>query len=209
MLWLKYPIIKVPLNYIVTVLNHDIVVMLTYFYLQAFSTVPKLQVTMKHGTPNQKHDAMSVWVANVSTRQFEVCLRESRTFDGPHSNIMVVSFEFRALNMYSIFPQIRIKSIQFVRGLPFLLICRTKSKVSKKQAVNEGIKNGQKIKYRNIPDLFIFCWVFDHQNWMAYERYPSAWKAKESSAIFFSENELPSAENNYALCKVSIYNLDA
>lgn len=111
MLWLKYPIIKVPLNYIMTVLNHDIVVMLTHFYLQAFSTVPKLQVTMKHGTPNQKQDAMSVWVANVSTRQFEVCLRESRTFDGPHSNIMVVSFEFRALNMCSIFPQIRIKSI--------------------------------------------------------------------------------------------------
>ena len=43
---------------------------------------------------------------------------------------------------------------------------------------------------------------------MAYERYPSAWKAKESSAIFFAENELPTAESSYALCKVSMYNLD-
>ena len=45
---------------------------------------------MKHGTPNQKQDAMNVWIANISTTQFEVCLRESRTFDGPHSNIMMV-----------------------------------------------------------------------------------------------------------------------
>ena len=52
---------------------------------------------MKHGTPNQKQDAMSVWIAKVSTEQFEVCKRESRTFDGPHSNIMVVRHNFRAL----------------------------------------------------------------------------------------------------------------
>ncbi len=52
---------------------------------------PNLHVTVKHGTPNQKHDAMNVWIANVSTSQFEVCLQESRTFDGSHSNIMVVS----------------------------------------------------------------------------------------------------------------------
>ena len=44
---------------------------------------------------------------------------------------------------------------------------------------------------------------------MAYEQYPSAWKAKASSAIFFAENELPTAESSYALCKVSMYNLDA
>ena len=39
---------------------------------------------------------------------------------------------------------------------------------------------------------------------MAYEDYPSAWKAKESSEIVFSKNELPTAENSYALCKVCI-----
>ena len=37
---------------------------------------------------------------------------------------------------------------------------------------------------------------------MAYEHYPSAWEAKESSEVLFSENEVPSAGNNYALCKV-------
>ena len=33
---------------------------------------------------------MSVWIEDVTRSQFEVCLRESRTFDGPHSNLAVV-----------------------------------------------------------------------------------------------------------------------
>lgn len=61
------------------------------FNFKAFSSVPKVQVTLKHGIPNQKQDAMSVWIDSVTTSQFEVCLQESRTFDGPHSNLAVVS----------------------------------------------------------------------------------------------------------------------
>ena len=33
---------------------------------------------------------MNVWIENVTASHFEVCLRESRTFDGPHSNLAVV-----------------------------------------------------------------------------------------------------------------------
>ena len=61
---------------------------------KAFSSVPKVQVTVKHGIPNQKQDAMSVWIENVTRSQLKVCLRESRTFDGPHSNIGVVRDAF-------------------------------------------------------------------------------------------------------------------
>ncbi|KAJ7391078.1 hypothetical protein OS493_020098 [Desmophyllum pertusum] len=93
---------------------------------QVFSVVPKVHVTVHHGTIEQKQDAMSVWIASVSTSQFEVCLHESRTFDGPHSKLMV--------------------------------------------------------------------------NWMAYEQYPMAWEAKESSENVFSEKEIPTADNNHALC---------
>ena len=46
---------------------------------------------MKHGTKQQKQDAMSVWMENVNSSQFEVCLRESRALDGGHSKISVVS----------------------------------------------------------------------------------------------------------------------
>lgn len=40
---------------------------------------------------------------------------------------------------------------------------------------------------------------------MAYERYPSVWDAKESSEIIFSENEVSTVQNNYAVCKVRIH----
>ena len=44
---------------------------------------------------------------------------------------------------------------------------------------------------------------------MAFERYPPSWKAKESSEIVFSEKDVPTAQNNYSLCKVriQIYNV--
>ena len=41
---------------------------------------------------------MSVWVQSISTHNFEACLRESRTFDGPHSNLNVVCHEFTRNN---------------------------------------------------------------------------------------------------------------
>lgn len=56
--------------------------------------MPKVQVTVKHGIPNQKQDAMSVWIESVTTSQFKVCLRESRTFDGPHNSLLVVRHAF-------------------------------------------------------------------------------------------------------------------
>ena len=49
---------------------------------------------VKHGPQNQKKDAMNVWIESISRDQFEVCLRESRTFDGAHSNLVVVSHNF-------------------------------------------------------------------------------------------------------------------
>ncbi|XP_066023267.1 uncharacterized protein [Pocillopora verrucosa] len=58
-------------------------------FAQAFSSLPKVHVTMKHGTPNQMQDAMNVWIEHVSTTRFEVCLQEWRKFDGPHSNLSV------------------------------------------------------------------------------------------------------------------------
>nr|XP_058961641.1 uncharacterized protein LOC131788567 [Pocillopora verrucosa] len=56
---------------------------------QVFSQLPKVQVTVKHTASNQSQDAMSVWIESLSRSQFEVCLRESRTFDGPHRNLVV------------------------------------------------------------------------------------------------------------------------
>ncbi|XP_078381906.1 uncharacterized protein LOC144664627 isoform X3 [Oculina patagonica] len=92
-----------------------------------FSEVPKVHVTVQHVAPNQKQDAMIIWTESVSTSHFEVCLLESRRFDGPHNNIAV--------------------------------------------------------------------------NWMAFEHFSSLLQAKESSEIVIADSEVPTAENNYALCK--------
>ncbi|XP_022809851.1 uncharacterized protein LOC111346856 [Stylophora pistillata] len=94
---------------------------------QAFSSVPKIHVTVQHGIPNKDQDSMNVWIANVSTNRFEVCLQESTTFSGLHDKLSV--------------------------------------------------------------------------NWMAYEHYPSVWEVKESSVVKFSENDVPSERDSYALCK--------
>ena len=43
------------------------------------------------------------------------------------------------------------------------------------------------------------------QNWLAYENYSSSWAAKESHKLVFLKSEVPAAENNYALCMVSVF----
>lgn len=52
----------------------------------------------------------------------------------------------------------------------------------------------------------IYALCFMYQNWMAYEQFlPSSWKAGTFSKIKFSKYEIPSALENYALCKVSTF----
>ena len=57
---------------------------------KAFSSVPKIHVTVQHGIPNKGQDAMNVWITNVSANRFEVCLQESTTFSGLHDKLSVV-----------------------------------------------------------------------------------------------------------------------
>ena len=40
---------------------------------------------------------------------------------------------------------------------------------------------------------------------MAYEHFPLSWEAKDAARVPFSEYETPTAQNNYALCKVCYY----
>ena len=62
-------------------------------------------------------------------------------------------------------------------------------------AITKQLSHGQEVY--DIYSSFL-------QNWMAYERYPLSWEAKESSAVSFSENEVPSTRDSYAMCKVWI-----
>ncbi|XP_068736600.1 uncharacterized protein [Montipora capricornis] len=59
-------------------------------FSQVFSTKPEIQATIQHGNLDQRKDAMNVWIETIFRTHFVVCLRESRTFDGPHSNLLVI-----------------------------------------------------------------------------------------------------------------------
>ena len=59
-------------------------------------------MTVKHGTLDQMKDAMNVWIESISRSQFEVCLRESRTFGGAHNGLVVVHVTL-ILNDFNLF----------------------------------------------------------------------------------------------------------
>ncbi len=50
-------------------------------------------VTAEHYRRSLKHDAASLWLEDVTSSSFKVCLRELQNFDGPHQDIYVVSLE--------------------------------------------------------------------------------------------------------------------
>lgn len=57
----------------------------------SFSSTPIVLVTAEHHRRSLKHDAASLWLEDVTSSSFKVCLRELQNFDGPHQDIYVVS----------------------------------------------------------------------------------------------------------------------
>ena len=60
-------------------------------FFQVFSNPPNVFVTSVHTTPQNKHDATSVWVEDITNIGFKACLRELKNFDGMHRDVRVVS----------------------------------------------------------------------------------------------------------------------
>ena len=48
-------------------------------------------VSAEHKRRGVRHDASSVWVEDVTTTSFKICVRELQNFDGAHQSIHVVS----------------------------------------------------------------------------------------------------------------------
>ena len=48
-------------------------------------------VSVKYTRNTKPNDAMYVWLANVNSGGFEVCIREFLPFDGKHQDTVVVS----------------------------------------------------------------------------------------------------------------------
>ena len=70
-------------------------------FLQSFASKPRVFVSVKYTRSTKPNDAMYVWLENVNSGGFEVCLREFLSFDGKHQDAVVVSEEKWSSN-YSI-----------------------------------------------------------------------------------------------------------
>ena len=58
--------------------------------LQSFSGRPSVFASAKYTRDTKPDDAMYVWLENVNSRRFEVCIREFLPFDGKHQDTIVV-----------------------------------------------------------------------------------------------------------------------
>ena len=58
--------------------------------LQSFGGRPSVFVSAKDARSTKPDDAMYVWLENVNSGSFEVCIREFLPFDGKHQDTIVV-----------------------------------------------------------------------------------------------------------------------
>ncbi|KAK3735154.1 hypothetical protein QZH41_007657 [Actinostola sp. cb2023] len=63
-----------------------------------FTGSPTVLVTLEHQQDGLKHDAASVWVEDISSSSFQVCIRELQNFDGIHEEIDVDWMAFETLH---------------------------------------------------------------------------------------------------------------
>ncbi|KAK3745907.1 hypothetical protein QZH41_008487 [Actinostola sp. cb2023] len=63
-----------------------------------FTGSPTVLVTLEHQRDGLKHDAASVWVEDITSSSFQVCIRELQNFDGIHEEIDVDWMAFETLH---------------------------------------------------------------------------------------------------------------
>ena len=61
-----------------------------FLKFQSFATRPFVFVSAKYTRATKPSDAVYVWLENVSSRGFEVCIKEFLPFDGKHQDTVVV-----------------------------------------------------------------------------------------------------------------------
>ena len=68
----------------------SIVFHISNIFLQSFASKPRVFVSVKYTRSTKPNDAMYLWLENVNSGGFEVCLREFLPFDGKHQDAVVV-----------------------------------------------------------------------------------------------------------------------
>ena len=68
----------------------DIMLLTFILTFQSFGGRPFVFVSAKYTRDTKSKDAMYIWLENVNSRSFEVCIREFLPFDGKHQDTIVV-----------------------------------------------------------------------------------------------------------------------
>ena len=64
-----------------------------WFNFQSYSLKPFVFLSVKYTRSTKPNDAMYVWLENVNSRGFEVCVKEFLPFDGKHQDTIVVGWQ--------------------------------------------------------------------------------------------------------------------
>ena len=82
---------------------------------RAFSSPPLVLATLRHSVRDFKHDAASLWVEDIHTDSFSLCVRELQNFDGLHENVSIVSDRRNGKSHVSLF--LRVDMVGRCRGI--------------------------------------------------------------------------------------------
>ncbi|XP_074614661.1 uncharacterized protein LOC141874349 [Acropora palmata] len=66
--------------------------------LGKFQSLPTVLVSAEHERRSLLHDASSVWLEDITTTSFKICVRELQNFDGAHQNVHIDWLAFEELH---------------------------------------------------------------------------------------------------------------
>ena len=65
-------------------------------------TLPTVLVTPSHKLAKRPEDAMALWIEHLSMDSLNLCVLETKIFDGLHQNIQIVSNYFLLLLFFKV-----------------------------------------------------------------------------------------------------------
>ena len=107
-------------------------------------------VSAEHERRGVKHDASSVWIEDVTTTSFKICIRELQNFDGAHQSIHVVS----NFQLFILVNTSRIVSVSYIYSVREIIY-----QTRERESVSSGYPNTEK-KVENTTRSGVFLTTF-------------------------------------------------
>ena len=153
--------------------------------LQSFPGRPSVFVSARYTRDTKPNDAMYVWLENVNSKCFEVCIREFLPFDGKHQDTIVVRDISTVISLLNFNI-----SLLYFHGWT----CKPTFLFSV-----FFLSNSLVVVWRQVLLCFTLL-----QDWFAFVGNGSESNFTLSGEADFPNSNLPTAEDNYGFCQVSV-----